>query len=495
MLFAGCGASDGGDAGTGGMGGVAGTGGTGGDGGTDGTAGVGGDGGTGGSAGVGGTGGSAGVGGTGGMAGAGGEGGTGGVSDPKWSLAEKISDATAGNALWPRVAFDGNGNAIAVWEQDDAGTYSIWARRYTPSQGWGSAERISDGNGAAHKPRLGMDSAGTAIAVWYQFDRKIGDFTIFSVWTNRYTPSGGWETAQLLESNPGQAVNPEIAMNVNGIAMAVWHQYPDGSGYQNIWARRYTPGGGWDIARAVVVNSRNSSQPKVGVDPDGNATAVWQEGGGGHDNVWTGRFTLSNGWGTPEQLNDPTVDASGSELAVGADGNAFAVWSRADCSSTCNVWTAYYSPIEGWEPPAAISGNGRPASGFDIAFDPAGRAMVMWNQSDGVRDNIWNNRYTPGQGWGSAALVEQSQAAVARHPSFGFDEDGNAVAAWWEDVVSSLQAAAYTPAKGWDVPERIDRIDRPVGGPNVAADKSGKAIAVWHQTDGTTYGVWANGFE
>lgn len=84
---------------------------------------------------------------------------------------------------------------------------------------------------------------------------------------------------------------------------------------------------------------------------------------------------------------------------------------------------------------------------------------------------------------------------VARHPSFGFDEDGNAVAAWWEDIDSSLQAARYTPTAGWDVPERIDRINGPVGGPNVAVDRGGEAIAVWHQIDGTTYSIWANRFE
>ena len=46
------------------------------------------------------------------------------------SLFDLVGPA-AGNSANPRVTFDSNGRAIAVWEQIDAGSvYDIWADRF-----------------------------------------------------------------------------------------------------------------------------------------------------------------------------------------------------------------------------------------------------------------------------------------------------------------------------------------------------------------------------
>ena len=65
-----------------------------------------------------------------------------------------------------------------------------------------------------------------------------------------------------------------------------------------------------------------------------------------------------------------------------------------------------------------------------IAFDSSGNAMAVWTQSDGTRANIWANRYSAGTGWGTAALIETSNAGNAYNVQIAFDSSGNAMAVW-----------------------------------------------------------------
>jgi hypothetical protein len=65
--------------------------------------------------------------------GGGGGGGSGGGAAPTpkaFGTAALIETDNAGDADNPQIAFDANGNALAVWEQFDGTRYNIWANRY-----------------------------------------------------------------------------------------------------------------------------------------------------------------------------------------------------------------------------------------------------------------------------------------------------------------------------------------------------------------------------
>jgi hypothetical protein len=67
----------------------------------------------------------------------------------------------------------------------------------------------------------------------------------------------------------------------------VWGQY-DGS-RTNIWSNRYTPSGGWGPAVLVETSWAGASAPQLAVDPSGNATAVWSQSDGSRYNLWSAR--------------------------------------------------------------------------------------------------------------------------------------------------------------------------------------------------------------
>jgi len=103
------------------------------------------------------------------------------------------------------------------------------------------------------------------------------------------------------------------------------------------------------------------------------------------------------------------------------------------------------SATKSWGTAALIeTDNAGGAINPQVAFDASGNAVVVWQQSDGTRYNIWSNRYTASTGlWGTAALIETDNAGDANNPQ-------------------------------------------------VAIDASGNALAVWSQSDGTRYNIWSN---
>ena len=150
-------------------------------------------------------------------------------------LLEEIAE----NAYYPDIAADPDGNAVAVWLQDDGGHMSVHANVFDADTGWGSSEVIETNDGFAYEPKVAMDATGNAVAVWTQ-DTSIR----IDVWANLYDPESGWGTETLLEtSDTGSANYAEVSMDGSGNAMAVWDQY-DGTRY-NAYASRYSSASGW----------------------------------------------------------------------------------------------------------------------------------------------------------------------------------------------------------------------------------------------------------
>lgn len=197
-----------------------------------------------------------------------------------WGVAALI-ETNAGNAFRPQIAFDPSGNAIAVWHQPNGGASSIWANRFIASSGWGTAELIeTDNAGAANSPRVAFDTNGNAMAVWSQ-----SDGTRLNVWANRYTTGSGWGNAMVIESeNLGDAAAPQIVFDSNGNANVVWQQ-SDGA-RTNIWANRYTAGSGW--GRATLIETDNTGfagGPQIAIDANGSAIVVWSQSDGTRSNI------------------------------------------------------------------------------------------------------------------------------------------------------------------------------------------------------------------
>ena len=72
-----------------------------------------------------------------------------------WQTAAPIESSDSESALFPEVAIDRSGNAIAVWQQYDGTRENIWSNRFAVGAGWGEATLIeTSDSGDAINPKL-----------------------------------------------------------------------------------------------------------------------------------------------------------------------------------------------------------------------------------------------------------------------------------------------------------------------------------------------------
>ena len=104
----------------------------------------------------------------------------------------------------------------------------------------------------------------------------------------------------------------------------------------------------------------------------------------------------------------------------------------------------------------------------------------MWQQSDGTRYNIWANRFN-GTSWGTAELIETDNAGNAQYPQIAFDSSGNAIAVWRQSDGTRYNIWANRfNGTSWGTAELIETDNAGNAQyPQIAFDSSGNAIAVW----------------
>lgn len=402
-----------------------------------------------------------------------------------WRTAELIETDDAADATSPQVAFDGAGNAVAVWRQG-GGTRNnkVWSNTWSPGSGWGTAELIeTDESGLVLGPQIATSSAGNAIAVWQQYDGS----SKYNIRANTWSPDSGWSTSEVIHNNTGRGYHPKVDVDSVGNAVVVWQQ---GS---NIVANTWSPGSSWGVPESIEADDAgNADYPQIAVASAGNAIAVWQQDDGSRYNIWGRTWSPDSGWGTAKLLeNDDDGTAQRQQVAADSAGNAIAVWRQSDgmrYGIRANTW----SPDNGWGSAKLIDIDDAGHADYpQIAFNSAGKAIALWQQGSSIAANTWSSD----NGWGTAEVIATDDA---RNPQIAMDSAGNAIAVWHKDdnAQSNIYAKTYSPDNGWGIAKLIETDD--AGGakfPQVAIDDAGNAIVVWSQHDGTRDNIRASRFE
>ena len=405
----------------------------------------------------------------------------------EWGTAEGIETGDSGDANAARIAMDASGRAVSVWYQYDGLRNNIWANRFDGTN-WGTAQLIeTEDTGHAFDPQVAVNDTGVALAVWEQ-----DDGTRYSIMANRFNGTA-WETAGFIETDDsGDAFAPQIAMDGTGDAIAVWHQF-DGT-RDNIWISRFN-GTLWAAAELLeTLNTGDAVNPQIAMNADGKAMVVWEQEDGLRTDI-RARYYNGTIWGSAQLIeSDDTGDADFPQIAMDADGNAVAVWEQSDGIRT-NIWTNFFDGIS-WSTAELIETvNAGDAEAPQIAMDTDGNAIAVWNQYDGTRDDIWANTYD-GTAWGTAELIETGTGAAVL-PRIAMNDDGNGIAVWEQSdgIRVNIRANRFN-GSDWGTAELIEALD--TGNafePQIAMDNNSNAIAVWHQYDGIRDNILANRFE
>jgi hypothetical protein len=189
----------------------------------------------------------------------------------QWTSGERIS-SLGDAALEPDVAILPGGQAIAVWTRD-ATSDRIQAAIRSSAGVWGAPQAISAAGQNAFEPRVATDPAGNAIAVWTRPDTS-GNTRVEAA----YRPSGGsFGSVQILSPAGANAFEPEVSMDAQGTATAVWGRIEVSLDTERIQVAQRPSGSGstFGAPETLSVADRASEHPEVASEANGNAVALW----------------------------------------------------------------------------------------------------------------------------------------------------------------------------------------------------------------------------
>ncbi len=363
-----------------------------------------------------------------------------------WSNPQRLEDLDQADVVAARVSVEPlSGRALVTWIQRSSPTDTnfngtdLWARSFEPTSGWGTAQRVEalSGDIATSGFGAGLDAQGNAVVVWSQDEARVGRY---SVWANRWTPSGGWGTASALESNNfigGQDRDAIVRVAPNGEALVVWRQSANTS--INLWSTRYTPGPGWSGAGVIVADAgidQAIGDIDLAMDANGNALLAWGQndfvGVGRETTVFTKRFSPGGWSGTSNRLAPVDLTTQGylaaPRLAMNAAGEAVVAWAResgefsAAIAGAASAWASTQT-VRSTRARRATSG---PVAGIDAQ---RGAWLAWTDRSDPGGYEIAVNRNVSATGWaGAATLYAASELQGAA--TIAVNENGDAVLAW-----------------------------------------------------------------
>jgi hypothetical protein len=249
----------------------------------------------------------------------------------------------------------------------------------------------------------------------------------------------------------------------------------------------------WLVPTNLSAAGQNASAPRIAVDQQGDAVAVWERSNGSNDVVQASVRPVGAGaWQPAVDLSAAGANTQYATVGSDARGDAVAVWQSYD-GTEYTVWAAIRPVATGtWQTPVQLSALGVFTMTPQVAVDPQGDAIVVWTYYDDIDHHFFvqADRRLAGGGW-EAPVQLSAFGQHAQNPQVAFDAQGDAVVVWDRyDGSHRIVQASRLKAGGpvWEVPINLSAAGEDATGEQVALDSQGDAIAVWTRRDASGSG-------
>lgn len=345
---------------------------------------------------------------------------------------------------------------------------------------WGVPAVSLDSNPAAPdsdvQPSIAIDSLGNAVVVW---GRSANREAFEDIWVTVYNQASRvWSGPNKISS--GNATNGRVALDALGNSVVVWEEgFPT-----QIMFRTLSASGVWEPplnqpALSVQPSTGAQTYPQIAVNRSGNAVAIWVEQSGGKKRIHSAKKLSGYSWKNLGVISDAGQDAKMhllSPLAINGSGDGFAIWQEGD-----QVVAAQYVN-QSWKKSVQIAPGSQPS----VAVDASGNAFFVWSNDRQIQAK------TAIDGVLSDLLTISNPSFLARHPSIGVDEAGNAVVIFEQydlEKKHKFIAAATLPSQsvGWSSPVNISGpspadVDR-AGFPRLVVNGTGDCAVIWKEQE------------
>lgn len=204
-----------------------------------------------------------------------------------WSA--PVAIVTGGREMaFLRLRADAAGNAIAVWQERPATRSTVRATRLDAASGvWSVPAPVNDGTRYAYEPELAMTSSGTTVVVWYEASdgAQTNGIIDYGIVASRYAAATAtWSGAVRVQPVGASAGTlPKVALDGAGNAIAVWLQgAPGNSVRREVWAANFNAvGASWAAPTklmtdpAAYAQGGTSQAPTISINANGEAVVAW----------------------------------------------------------------------------------------------------------------------------------------------------------------------------------------------------------------------------
>jgi hypothetical protein len=386
----------------------------------------------------------------------------------------------------PQIAIDGNGNALVTWIREQGATRQAQAARQASTGSWSPPANLFSPAAATAVPLetsdVALNAAGRGAAVWV---RATGSGPSDQMVQAAIFNGTSWRTAaNLLPASSPAVRSPRVDVDADGDAIALWVQVVNGVAV--VRASRYAVNGTWSAP--ITISAANESVEDgvaLAVDDAGNALTVWTGAAGGVPTLRSARYTAgTNSWTAPIGVAPAGRSPSVVRLAANRAGTAAFLAYRGFDGTRDLLRAARFDPPSGtWSAPVDVSAPGAEVVDLDIAADEQGRALTVWNDVGGT---VQAARYDGS--WSTAG--DRATGAEARDVSIDTDAAGNAVAAWgrWDGTRYRVQASVYSvTTNAWAATRDVSDTSGDAVAPRVRLHNEGTAIVVWQSNSDYAY--------
>ena len=378
------------------------------------------------------------------------------ASGQDWSTPLNVSDSS-GNSRSPLLVAWGEGEVHTVWSDDTSGVYDVCYAHRLPDGSWSTPESVFHSPNASTARDLALDSSQTLHLVWTETD---------GIYYARLTPDGQWPTPAEISNGTGGS-DPHLAVHSSGLPHVIW-QFD-----QEIYHATQSGSGQWsDPSNVSRSQGIYSSHPRIVMDSNGTAHAVWSES---DFDVYYAERSPGGIWSDPERISGVTAWSSRApELTVDVDDNLHAVWYdgfgggedyRAD------VWYSTRPSGGTWGSPVEISDADQIAWFPHIAAASYGTVHVAWWDQSAGSSGIYYASRPSGGAWPRPHLVDFGNRYVRR---LLVDGDG-VVHLFWNDY-AELFYATRSLGGTWSDTVVLDEFSRTA---EMDLDGTGDVHVVW----------------
>lgn len=304
------------------------------------------------------------------------------ASSTIWSIPVDLS-TNLGNADTVALATDLTGNAVATWTQYNGSNLIVQGskgvRQLDGTFIWSPTNNLSADGFDSTSSQVKLDAAGNAIAVWINYD----GLNYIARGARLANNSLVWQLTTPL-SLPGQtATAPQLAIKSDGSAVAIWEY----SGVKTVIQGAILPAGSfsWTPTSDLSSNAFSSGAPEVGIDVEGNAVAVWRSTDTLSFNAIQAAVLSANHltWTEPQEI---TTNQEEPQIAVSDTGEVVSVFTSSNgIAGVSNTITSKARSTANANPSSVLAdgvatstitvtllnGNNQPVVGNTVSLSPS----------------------------------------------------------------------------------------------------------------------------